>query len=52
MLKWEAEILKTLEHDNIIKVYKLIVYQNYVVMELKLTKESLKEFNERRRESG
>ena len=45
MLKREAEILKDLDHENIIKIYKIITYQNYVVMEIKLTKESLKEFH-------
>lgn len=32
MLKREAEIIEKLDHENIIKIYKLDIYQNYVVM--------------------
>lgn len=31
-LKREAEILQNLDHENIIKIYKLDIYSNFVVM--------------------
>ena len=37
MLKHEAEILEDLRHKNIIKIYKVAHYTNYIVMTLKLT---------------
>lgn len=49
MLKNEYDILKELKHDNIIKIYSLINYENFVMMSMKLTKESLSEFATRRR---
>ena len=51
-LKREAEILQNLDHENIIKIYKLDIYSNFVVMQLKLTKESLKDFHERKRKQN
>lgn len=52
MLREEYEILKELKHDNIIKIYSLINFENFIMMSLKLTKENLSEFSARRRKSG
>lgn len=51
MLKHEAEILEELNNDNIIEIYNVHHYTNYIVMTLKLTKETLNDFAVRRRRS-
>src|SRR5688500_5483248 len=52
MLKHEAEILEELNNENIIKIYHVTHYTNYIVMALKLTKETLLDFSSRKRKSG
>lgn len=52
MLKDEYDILKELNHQNIIKIYSLINFENFLMMSMKLTKESLSEFSKRRQEEG
>jgi serine/threonine protein kinase len=51
MLKHEAEILEDLNHENIIEIYSVNHYTNYIVMSLKLTKETLNDFSVRRRKT-
>lgn len=54
-LEQEAEILKTLladGHKNIIEFYYLQNYNNYLLMSMKLSKESLQDFHTRWNESG
>lgn len=48
MLLKEYEILKTLKHPNIIKLYSLLNFTDYLIMCLKLCRESVYEYQERR----
>lgn len=52
MLKDEFEILKDLNNDNIIKIYRLIDFENFIMISMKLTKENLSDFAVRRRRAG
>jgi serine/threonine protein kinase len=52
MLKDEYDILKELHHENIIKIYRLISYESFLMISMKLTKENLADFASRRRKSG
>ena len=52
MLKDEYEILKELNHDNVIKIYRLINFENFLMISMKLTKENLSDFASRRRRTG
>jgi serine/threonine protein kinase len=52
MLKHEAEILQELNNENIIEIYHVHHYTNYIVMSLKLTKETLSDFASRRRKTN
>jgi len=52
MLRDEYEMLRDLQHENIIKIYALINFENFLMMSMKLTKENLAEFSSRRLESG
>lgn len=52
MLKHEAEILEELNHENIITIYNVTHYTNYIVMALKLTKENLMDYVTRMRKQG
>lgn len=49
MLKYEYDILKELHHPNIIKIYQLINFNNFYMLSMKLTKESLTDYANRRR---
>lgn len=52
MLKDEYDILKELQHENIIKIYRLINFDSFIMISMKLTKENLSDFATRRRRSG
>ena len=52
MLKDEYDILKELNHENVIKIYRLINFENFLMISMKLTKENLSDFANRRRKSG
>lgn len=52
MLEHEFEVLRDLDHENIIKIYHLNMYTNYNVLALKLTRENLHDFHYRRRKSS
>ncbi len=49
MLMYEYEVLKELKHENIIKIYSLFNFQNFVVMSMKHAKQNLKEYHSARR---
>lgn len=51
MLRDEYEILKDLNHENIIKIYSLMSYENFLMIAMKLTKENLAEFAHRKRKA-
>ncbi len=48
MLMKEYDILKDLNHTNIIKLYSLLNFSNYLIMCLKLCEESVYDFQSRR----
>lgn len=52
MLKDEYDILKELNHENVIKIYRLINFENFLTISMKLTKENLSDFAVRRRRQG
>lgn len=37
MLRHEYEVLKDLRHENIIKIYSLLNFENFLMMSMKLT---------------
>ena len=45
MLRYEYEILRELTHSNIIKIYQLTNFQNFLMMSMKLTRENLSEYH-------
>jgi len=49
MLRDEYDILKDLKHENVIKIYRLLNFQNFLMISMKLTKENLSDFASRRR---
>lgn len=52
MLIKEYNILKGLNHPNLIKLYSLLNFSNYLIMSLKLCRESVYDFQERRLSEG
>ena len=52
MLMKEYNILKGLNHQNLIKMYSLLNFSNYLIMSLKLCRESVYDFQERRLHEG
>jgi serine/threonine protein kinase len=52
MLMKEYNILKGLNHPNLIKLYSLLNFSNYLIMSLKLCRESVYDFQERRLHEG
>ena len=52
MLRDEYDILKDLKHENVIKIYRLLNFQNFLMISMKLTKENLSDFASRRRKQG
>lgn len=44
----EWEILNGMDHPNIIKIYKMINFQNFVILSMKLLHESVEDFHLRR----
>jgi len=52
MLKKEAAFLEQFDHENIIKMYYLKEFNNYILMAVKLTMENLHDFQRRRRKKG
>lgn len=49
MLIYEYDILKELNHENIIKIYSFFNFSNFVMISMKFAKENLKEFANKRR---
>ena len=49
MLAYEYNILKGLDHPNIIKVYYYEAFSEFIVVTMKLAKENLRHYVKRRR---
>ncbi len=48
----EYEILKGMDHPNVMKLYSMINYSNFLIISMKLAEESLDEFSKRRFDEG
>jgi|LauGreDrversion4_2_1035121.scaffolds.fasta_scaffold292171_1 eukaryotic-like serine/threonine-protein kinase len=48
----EYEILKGMDHPNVMKLYSMINYSNFLIISMKLAEESLDEFSNRRFDEG
>jgi len=48
MLMREFDLLKQLDHPNIVKIYNIIQYQNFLIIAMSLGKETIDEFAKRR----
>ncbi len=51
-MKNEYEILREMNHPNIVKLYSMINFSNFLIISIKLAQESLDDYSRRRYDEG